>query len=116
MSYEKLSLSAIDGGGAISAVDHLLEEVVKNLRDVNTDPMVARVVTLKITIKPTDSSRKEASITYQGSAKMAPDAPGSDHLLISPSTGEAFVPDMQQLTFDDETMDATRLVPKGDAK
>ena len=48
-----LSLSTMNGGGIIEAVDEALAQIAENIADVNTPPEKPRKLVLEITFKPT---------------------------------------------------------------
>lgn len=94
-SWVESTLESIGSGQAIDQVNHQLKEVYKNIQDVNTDPQARRSITLKITFKP-NHDRSEASVEFQTTAKLAPDAVGVDQVNFNP-TGKAFVMKAEQL-------------------
>lgn len=68
---QPVTLATLYGGAAIEAVDHELQNAMNNIVDVNTKAEAARMVTLKLTIKP-NKERNIASITFYADSKLAP--------------------------------------------
>ena len=97
-NFEEASLELLGGGKAIEQFNYQLKQAIENCVDPNTDHDVNRVITLKVTIKPS-SDRKDASLFFQTVAKLAPDSAGGEHLFFS--KGKAYVQDMEQMTFDE---------------
>lgn len=108
-NWEEVSLEAICRGDAINQIDHQLRRVVENIRDPNTDAQAARKITLTVTFRP-DANRSGAEITFKVETKFAGDMPGSDRIVISPSSGIGYVSSMEQL---DLSSMEPRLIPKG---
>jgi hypothetical protein len=97
-NFNEVSLNLLGAGKAVEQFDYQLKKAIENCTDPNTDSDVNRVITLKVTIKPSPD-RKDASLFFQTSAKLAPDSAGGEHLFLS--KGKAYVQDMEQLTFDE---------------
>lgn len=106
-NFEEISLGLISGGKAIEQFDYQLKQAILNCIDPNTDSDFKRIVNLKIIIQPS-TDRKDASLFFQTTTKLAPDSAGGEHLYIS--KGKAYVQDMEQLTLDEFQKEGEELV------
>jgi len=97
--YEKLTVEAIGGGGAVEAVNHWLQKAIENALDPNTESGKKRVVTLRIEILP-DETREKAVLSYRVDTKFPCDAPGADMVTISRQRKRGYV-SAPQMSLDD---------------
>lgn len=67
----EISIETIGGGVIPERFDRELRRVLKNIADPNTHPKAKREITVKVTIKPSES-REIASMTVSCSSKIAP--------------------------------------------
>lgn len=66
----KVSLETIAGGKAPAIFAHLLEQVLENIRDPNTEAQEVRSITLTFKLKP-NKARNEAACRLQSKVKLA---------------------------------------------
>lgn len=69
-TYPPIMLSGIAGGALEERWQLELERVLQNIADPNTDAKKARVITLKVTIKPTEE-RNVGDVTIEASSKVS---------------------------------------------
>lgn len=111
MSHEKASLLTIGGGAAVNKFDHALLEAIKNCRDPNTDTKTVRKITLEVKLLP-DANREKLSVEFIAKSKLAPDAYGTDQIVLN-QKGKAFISNDEQITIDGYNQDVT---PMGDSQ
>ena len=71
MEEKTMRLADIGGGALAERFDLTLQEVMKNIRDPNTDSKKARKITLEITITPNEQ-RNAAALKYSVKSSLAP--------------------------------------------
>lgn len=67
---KEVTLDTIAGGMAPAVFEHLLDQVMENIADPNTDPQEVRAITLQFKIKPS-KSRNEAAVLLKSGVKLA---------------------------------------------
>lgn len=70
--HVNINLLNLAGGGAVERFNDALEDVIADIRDVNTDPKATRAITLKVTFKPKDEERDFGDITIDCNTTLAP--------------------------------------------
>lgn len=100
MSYLEVKLATIADGKAIAQFDFELKRALENCLDIATPATGVREVTLKVKIKPNED-RQRAEVTYQATAKLCPDAAGTD-LVIFGQKGKHYVSSARQLNLDEQ--------------
>jgi hypothetical protein len=78
---ETVSLESIGAGAAVERFQLALQEVLDNIIDPNTDAKKARVITLKITMKP-DENREFSSAEISVGTTLAPITPVKTKIFI----------------------------------
>jgi len=106
--YDVAGLATIAHGEIIPQADYQLGKAIENCLDPNTDAKAARVVTIKITLKP-DSTRRQAEVSYEINLKTPSDATGADQILIRAQDAKGFVAKGEQLGFEIESESITRI-------
>lgn len=81
MDLTELTLETIAGRRAPVVFEALLEKVLQNMQDPNTDPEATREITLKFKFKPL-KSRQEAAIKLIPTYKLAPLEAEGGHLFM----------------------------------
>ena len=71
---EQCSLLDLMEGGVKELADRDLQRVLKNLKDVNTDPKKARSISVKFTLTG-DDARDSVNVRVQVDSKLAPVKP-----------------------------------------
>lgn len=71
LTLEKMSFANLCGGAAAEQFDRELSTVLDNVADPNAKAKVAREITIKVTIVPTDD-RSRAVVSCKTSSKLAP--------------------------------------------
>lgn len=85
---KKISLANLAGGAVVEAFDHELGRVIENIKDVNTHPMAAREIILKIKFKPMDEDRGLGKVEVHCHAKLAPAKPLAAKVYFAQLRGE----------------------------
>lgn len=85
---EKVSIINLIHGGLVEMVDAELQRAAENISDPNTSETAARVVTLKITLKPS-LDRSIATTAIDVTAKLAPPRPQATRLFVGQRRGKA---------------------------
>lgn len=67
---EPVTLVSLAGGAAVELFQEEFNRVLKNIDDPNTEAEAARIITLKVTIKP-DEDRAVGRVTVAASSKIA---------------------------------------------
>ena len=67
----KVSLANLCNGAVIERFDHVLAEILENVKDPNTDSDVVREINIKVKIKP-DLDRDSVVFAFQITPKEAP--------------------------------------------
>ena len=80
-SRETMNIGNIAKGSVPEVFEHALQQVLKNISDVNTSATQKRSITLKFTFKPSES-REVGEIMFECSEKLA---------SIKPATGNFFL-------------------------
>lgn len=70
MSYEKVELTKLGNGGAEDLFNHQLQNVLENIKDVNTDPKAKRSILMKIEIIPSED-RNHGAVNIHCTSKLA---------------------------------------------
>lgn len=78
---ETVSLESIGAGAAVERFQLALQEVLNNIIDPNTDAKKARVITLKITMKP-DENREFSDAQISVGTTLAPITPVKTKIFI----------------------------------
>jgi len=68
---KSMNLSELCNGALQEVFDYEFQKVMKNIKDVNTDPKIARKVTIELSLKP-DESRTVASVDFKVKHSEAP--------------------------------------------
>lgn len=84
-STEIVSLESISGGAAVERFGLLLQDVLNNIIDPNTDAKKTRSINLKFSVKP-DETREFCSVEISSEAKLAPISPIKTQLFIGRDT------------------------------
>ena len=71
ISDKNISLENIGNGSIIKAFDNELKEVIRNIKDPNTEQFFKREINIKIKFCPTEE-REETDIEIQVTKKLAP--------------------------------------------
>lgn len=71
IEFEKATLANLANGAAAEVFQNELQKALDNTADPNTDAKTARVVTLKVTMVPTED-RSRAAVSIAASSKLAP--------------------------------------------
>src|SRR5207244_5955141 len=66
-----VSLATLAGGAAVELFQKELDQVVRNIADVNTDPKAAREINLKVKITPSDE-RDVGDVIVTCASKLGP--------------------------------------------
>lgn len=74
METKRMSVANISGGALVEAADRVLEKLIKNILDPNTEATVKRGMDIKIALVP-DKNRDMVAIAFQVVPKLAPQAP-----------------------------------------
>ncbi len=85
-----ISLLEIMGGAVAERVNYEFDRVARNLLDLNTDQKTARVLTIKISLTPTED-RRSASVKAAVSSKLAPVRQLDTTLLLGGSADDPTV-------------------------
>lgn len=80
MDKTNLLLSELAGGRLQQQFNRVLNRVLENIGDENTEPEKAREITIKITIKP-DEYREMSDVTCVVSSKLVPEELGLKFIL-----------------------------------
>lgn len=93
---EPLSLSTMLGGAAEQEFQRLLEEVLVNIADPNTEAGAARKITIEFSIHP--DGRAGAKVKLKTSCKLAPHTPLPGKIYVGKHRGKmrAFEEDPRQ--------------------
>jgi hypothetical protein len=70
MEPQAVTLLSLAGGALVELFDAELQTVLRNIDDPNTDPAAARVITIKVQIKP-DEDRQLGSVTCGVASKLS---------------------------------------------
>lgn len=68
---DKVTLKALAAGAAGERFDHVMEDIIKNIRDVNTDAKAPRKISLEITVRPNED-REHAEATLVVKTTLSP--------------------------------------------
>lgn len=79
---QRLSLTNLGDGGALELFDVALQEVLKNIQDLNTPADAARSITLTVTFKP-EKSRDLSKFKYKVVPKLAPIAEQEGRVFLA---------------------------------
>ena len=71
---QPLKFETLNGGGVIETVDDVIQQVLDNIRDPNTEPKKPREVVIKLRFKPNEH-RNMGDVHATVSAKLQPQAP-----------------------------------------
>lgn len=106
MDHEQVTLATLRGGAAVEMFDAELQRVLDNIMDPNTT-LVARNVTIKVTIKP-DNDRGVGNVAIEVGSKLASPIPVSSRFYLGKDRGKAvaFEYNPEQLKLDMETRNA----------
>jgi len=100
--YKKVSVENIGGGVLKELFKRELDKVCENIDDINTNAKDARVITLKISLKPSED-RTTADVSVKAISSLAGVKAHSStiHLpKISGNKRSAFIHDVHQEQFD----------------
>lgn len=67
---QTVKLETLAGGAVRELFQAELERVLENIADINTDPQVARTITLSVTLKP-GPKRESADVKVKCASKLA---------------------------------------------
>lgn len=84
---EIVDLQTLEGGAVMERFNIALQEVLKNINDPNTEPIKARSITLKFTIKP-DENREVCTVNISSDVKLAPVSPLNTHMFVGKKGNE----------------------------
>ena len=89
-----LKAETLAGGALLEAIDYGLDEVLQNIRDVNTDAKKARTLSVKITIKA-DVNRNLAALSFETKTGLVMPVPVETSIIIDKdNTGKAVAAEM----------------------
>lgn len=108
MNYEKVTLSNIGDGVAQELFQREIGAVIRNIKDVNTDPESKRKVVLEIAIAPTET-RDVGQVTIKCTSKLAGVRPAKSTLHFDHKDG--YVNNISQDEFDTNVLSMTK--PEG---
>lgn len=86
LDVERVGLSNLLGGLAVERFDDELQRVLQNIVDPNTAPNAKREITLKVSIKPSNS-RDFGGVEVAVTSKLAPAAKVESRIFISATRG-----------------------------
>ena len=81
-SRETMNIGNIAKGSVPEVFEHALQQVLKNITDVNTSATQKRQITLKFTFMPSES-REVGEVTFQCEEKLASIKPASGNFFLS---------------------------------
>lgn len=87
MASATLSITTMNGGGIVEAIDEVLSQIADNIADVNTPPDKVREVNVKIKIKP-DKNRVLGTADIIVSAKLQPQEPQVVSIVFDKKDGK----------------------------
>ena len=102
-SEELTSLMNLDNGGAVELFDLALNQVLEDIGDLNKDQSKERTITLKVTLKATDTPGI-IHTKINCDPKLGPRRSRSTHLMVGREHGKMQAREMYQqkpLTFGD---------------
>lgn len=76
-----IDLNTFAGGALAEQVSNELQNIINNIDDPNTAAVVARKLTIEITIKP-NQRRKGAAVIVNAKSKLAPVIPVETNIII----------------------------------
>ena len=87
----KSSIMEFNGGAILERIDLELDKVLKNIADLNTDPVKPRKIKIELSVQA-DFERKNPSITVKVSSALQPTNPIKVNLfsveVVDEATGE----------------------------
>lgn len=86
MDQQKINITELDEGGAVSAMNEALEQLLENVLDLKTDPKKTRKVSLEVTVKPNEE-RNTLDVSYQVKPSFAPPKAEETQLLMDKRQG-----------------------------
>lgn len=86
--FRTMKLDTMCEGAATELFDAALAQVLDNIEDPMTDPKMARVITLKIILKPLSDERRSAVVSVECSAKTAGVRPVRSTVAIGRHDGQ----------------------------
>lgn len=105
----KLTLDSVAGRMAPKIFDHLLKQVLENVRDPNTDPEEVRAITLTFKFKP-HKSRNEAAVRLESKVKLASIETYAGHVFMRHGKDGTLATThdtaQEELSLEDEVADA----------
>jgi hypothetical protein len=90
MPEGNFSISTIANGAVKEKIDWELQKVMRNIADPNTDPVKARILTIKLKIEP-DENREISDVLVSVESKPAPIKPTKTRLFIAEDGDGHFV-------------------------
>lgn len=98
----QVSLENLGNGACVEKFNIELEKVIENILDPNTDGK-ARVITLKVAIKPSEKNRTATDVEVHCSSKLSAPVAFGTHIYMGTQKGVmvAFEHNPEQMTFDD---------------
>lgn len=101
MPEEPVTLVSLKGGAAVELFDRALEDVLKNIADVNTDPKAVRKISLDFVFKPGEE-RDTGAVLIRANTKLAGIQPAGTIVYFGRLGGKlaAVENNPKQLTFD----------------
>lgn len=107
-----VSLETLANGSAVDLFNTELSKVLENILDPNTKADAERSVTLKVTIKPSDS-RALGNVAISTTSKLAPPKAATTIMYFGTKKGKAVAAerDPNQMTFDDVDQKGPQPVP-----
>jgi hypothetical protein len=79
---ETMNIGNIARGSVPEVFEHALEQVLKNISDINTAPTQKRQITLKFVFKPSET-REVGEVIFSCEEKLASIRPASGNFFLS---------------------------------
>ena len=89
-----LKAETLAGGALLEAIDYGLDELMQNIKDVNTDAKKARTLSVKITVKA-DANRNLAALSFETKTGLVMPVPVETSIMIDKdAAGKAVAAEM----------------------
>ena len=66
----KVELENLCNGAAVERFNHVLQQIIEDIRDPNTDPNAARTLTMTLKVKPQGDSREAVVMSLDVKSKL----------------------------------------------
>ncbi len=113
MDEKTMKLSDIGGGALSERFELTLQEVMKNIRDPNTDPKKTRKIVIDVTITPNEQ-RSAATMKYGVKTSLAPARTFESGIMFGVKDGRYVVREIGDQIPGQQGMDNVVAMPKGE--